>query len=66
MMTPETPTPKVYIYEMNSETGVMLTQLNNIPASAAYGVYISQLVRYSRVCTKYNDFLTRQLHFDPL
>jgi hypothetical protein len=32
---------------MNSETGVMLTQLSNIPASAAsaaYGVYISQLI----------------------
>jgi hypothetical protein len=41
MMTPLT---KKYIYEMNSETGVMLTQLSNIPASAAsaaYGVYIS-------------------------
>ena len=44
---------------MNSETGVMLAQLNSIPASAAYGVYISQLIRYSRVCTKYSDFLDR-------
>ena len=42
---------------MNSETGVMLTQLSNIPASAAYGDYNSQLIRYSRVCTKYSDFL---------
>ena len=63
MMTPLT---KKYIYEMNSETGVMLTQLNYIPASTAYEVYILHLVRYSRVCTKYNDFFTRQLHFDPL
>ena len=44
---------------MNSEIGVMLTRLSNIPASAAYGVYISQLIRYSRVCTKYSDFLDR-------
>ena len=42
---------------MNSETGVMLTHLNNVPA--AYGIYISQLIRYSRVCTKYCDFLNR-------
>ena len=44
---------------MNSETGVMLTQLGNIPASPAYIVYISQLVRCSRHCTKYSDFLDR-------
>jgi hypothetical protein len=59
-MTPSPPKKKyIYIYEMNSETGVMLAQLNNIPASAAYGVYISHLIRYSRVCTKYSDFLDR-------
>jgi hypothetical protein len=54
MMTPLT---KKYIYEMNSETGVMLTQLSNIPASPAYRVYISQLIPCSRVCVKYSDFL---------
>ena len=31
----------------------------NIPAAPAYGVYISQLVRYSRACGLYNDFLDR-------
>ena len=31
----------------------------NIPASPAYGVYISQLIRYSRACTHYSDFLER-------
>ena len=57
---PPHPHPKYkYIYEMNSETGIMLTQLSNIPASAAYGDYISQLIRYSRVCPKYCDFLDR-------
>jgi hypothetical protein len=33
--------------------------LSNILASPAYGVYISQLVRYSRACVQYSDFLVR-------
>ena len=32
---------------------------SNIPASHAYGVYVSQLNRYSRACSKYQDFLDR-------
>ena len=32
---------------------------SDIPASPAYGVYISQLIRYSRACVQYNDFLDR-------
>ena len=32
---------------------------SNIPASPAYGVYISQLIRYSRACSDYGDFLAR-------
>jgi hypothetical protein len=32
---------------------------SNIPSSPAYGVYISQLIRYSRACSHYNDFLSR-------
>ena len=31
----------------------------NIPSSPAYGVYISQLIRYSRACSHYNEFLQR-------
>ena len=34
---------------------------SNIPAAPAYGVYISQLVRYSRACISYHDFLDRGL-----
>jgi hypothetical protein len=34
---------------------------SNIPASPAYGVYISQLIRYSRVCGSYQDLLDRGL-----
>ena len=30
---------------------------SNIPSSPAYGVYISQLIRYSRACSHYNNFL---------
>ena len=32
---------------------------NNIPANPAYGVYISQLVRYARICTSKVDFRNR-------
>ena len=31
----------------------------NIPASPAYGVYVSELVRYIRACAQYSDFLDR-------
>jgi hypothetical protein len=34
---------------------------SNIPAAPAYGVYISQLMRYSRTCGSYRDSLDRGL-----
>jgi len=34
---------------------------SNNPAAPAYGVYISQLLRYSRACVCYQDFLDRGL-----
>ena len=34
---------------------------SNIPAAPAYGVYISQLIRYSRACISYQDFRDRGL-----
>jgi hypothetical protein len=34
---------------------------SNIPAAPAYGVYISQLIRYSRACGSYQNFLGREL-----
>jgi hypothetical protein len=34
---------------------------SNIPAAPAYGVYISQLIWYSRACGSYQDFLDRGL-----
>ena len=36
--------------------------ISNIPASPAYGVYISQLIRYARASSNYSDFLKRHLH----
>ena len=32
----------------------------NIPAAPPYGVYISQLIRYSSACGSYRDFLDRE------
>jgi hypothetical protein len=32
---------------------------SNIPAAPAYGVYISHMIRYSRACGSYQDFLDR-------
>ncbi len=35
---------------------------SNMPTSPAYDVYISQLIRYTRACTNYSDFLERHKH----
>ena len=35
---------------------------SNIPASPAYSVYISQLIRYARASSNYSDFLKRHLY----
>ena len=43
---------KSYIFHMCS----------NIPASHAYGVYISQLIRYARTSSNYSEFQKRHLH----
>ena len=36
-------------------------QCSNIPVTPAYGVYISQLIRFSRACGSYHDFLNSGL-----
>ena len=33
--------------------------VSNIPSSPAYGVFISQLIRYARACTSYECFILR-------
>ena len=35
---------------------------SNIPASPAYGVYISQFIRYATASSNNSDFLKRHLH----
>jgi hypothetical protein len=35
---------------------------SNIPASPAYGVYISQLIHYARASSNYSDVMKRHLH----
>jgi len=32
---------------------------SNIPVTPAYGCYLSQLVRYSKACAQYSNFLDR-------
>ena len=32
---------------------------SNIPSSPAYGVFISQLIRYARACSSYECFILR-------
>ena len=32
---------------------------SNIPSSPAYGVFVSQLIRYARACSKYDGFVIR-------
>jgi hypothetical protein len=34
---------------------------SNIPTSPAYGVFVSQLIRYARACSRYTDFLNRSM-----
>ena len=35
---------------------------SNIPASPAYGAFISQLISYARASSNYSDFMKRHLH----
>ena len=32
---------------------------SNVPSSPAYGVYVSQLIRYARACSSYEQFIKR-------
>ena len=50
------------IYDSNFKIINFSNMCSNIPASPAYGVYISQLIRYARASSNYSDFLKRHLH----
>jgi hypothetical protein len=34
---------------------------SNFPAAPAYGVYLSQMIRYFRACGSYQDFLDKRV-----
>ena len=48
--------------DFNFKIIIFPNMCSNIPASPAFGVYISQLIRYARVSSNYSDFLKRHLH----
>jgi hypothetical protein len=50
---------QIYISDHNKLYKMFIC--SNIPAASAYGVYISQLIRYSRARDSYQDFLDRRL-----
>ena len=49
-------------YDFNFKIINFPNMCSNIPASPAYGVYISQFIRYARASSNYSDFLKRHLH----
>ena len=64
--TGDTTTPfRISIYDKRARDDFTFRIVNfphmdsNIPANPAYGVYISQLVRYARICTSKVDFMNR-------
>ena len=48
-------------YDKRDDFNFHITNLpflsSNIPSSAAYGVFISQLIRYARACSSYECFI---------
>ena len=62
--TGDTTTPfRISIYDKRDDFTFRIVNFphmdSNIPANPAYGVYISQLVRYARICTSKVDFMNR-------
>ena len=56
----------MHVYDKRDDFNFKITNFpnmcSNIPASPAYGVYISQLIRYARTSSNYSDFLKHHLH----
>ena len=54
---------RISIYDKRDDFKFLIVNFphmdSNIPANPAYGVYISQLVRYARICTSKVDFMNR-------
>jgi len=49
----------IYYCMCNGFRSPSFTECTYIPTAPANGVYITQLIRYSRVCGSYHDFLDR-------
>jgi hypothetical protein len=51
------------LYEKRDDFNIPIVNFpficSNIPAGPAYGVFLSQMIRYSRVCGSYQDVLDR-------
>ena len=58
-----TATFRISIYDKKEDFASRIVNFprmdSNIPANPAYGVCISQLVRYARICTSKVDFINR-------
>jgi hypothetical protein len=54
------------IYDKRNDFNIKIINFpnmcSNIPASPAYGVCISHLIRYARASSNYSDFMKRHLH----
>jgi hypothetical protein len=48
--------------DFNFKIKIFPNMCSNIPASPAYGIYISQLIRYARGSSNYSNFLKRHLY----
>ena len=62
--TGDTTTPfRISIYDKRDDFTFWIVNFphmdSNISANPAYGIYISQLVRYARICTSKGDFMNR-------
>ena len=53
------------IYDKRDDFNFHITNFpflsSNIPTSPAYGIFISQLVRYARACSSYGSFILRAM-----
>ena len=49
----------INVMTLTLQLSIFLFSCSNVPLSPAYGVYVSQLIRYARACHAYADFLKR-------
>ena len=56
-------TVRISVYDKREDFNFKIVNFpyldSNIPRNPAYGVYISQLVRYARICSRKDDFVYR-------